>query len=126
MEDLNRVFVYGTLKSGNRVRGIDSFVPDSQASLIGKAETRPEFSLWDLGAFPAASQGKDSIIGEVWSVDEETFAYLDAIEGYPDFYDRRIIKTSKGDAWIYFIKDVEMYTGVKQIPSQNGKIEWLR
>jgi len=126
MENLNRVFVYGTLKSGNRVRGIDSFVPDSQASLIGKAETQPKFSLWDLGAFPAASQGEDSIIGEVWSVDEETFAYLDAIEGYPDFYDRRIIETSKGDAWIYFIKDVEMYTGVKQIPGQNGKVEWLR
>ena len=92
--------------------------------LIGKAETQlnPVYGF----RCRCGVQGEDSIIGEVWSVDEETFAYLDAIEGYPDFYDRRIIETSKGDAWIYFIKDVEMYTGVKQIPGQNGKVEWLR
>ena len=45
-----KVFVYGTLKSGGRVRGLDQF---DGASVVGEAVTSDAlYSLFDLGSFP--------------------------------------------------------------------------
>jgi gamma-glutamylcyclotransferase (GGCT)/AIG2-like uncharacterized protein YtfP len=110
----HRVFVYGTLKKGNSIRGLDRF---GNAELVDRAVTAEStYSLYDLGAFPAVSlAGHNKIQGEVWNVDDETFAVLDQIEGYPDFYHRIKIATTAGTAWIYYIPDVHEYQGATQI-----------
>ncbi|TQF11040.1 gamma-glutamylcyclotransferase [Myxococcus llanfairpwllgwyngyllgogerychwyrndrobwllllantysiliogogogochensis] len=82
-----RVFVYGTLLSGEPnhrlLRG---------ARLIGPARTRPRFTLHDYGPFPAlASGGKHAIEGEVYEVDALMLAALDRLEGHPRFYERTSI-----------------------------------
>ena len=60
--------------------------------------------MFDLGAYPAVSQnGNDVIHGEVYAVPEATFIELDALEGYPDFYDRIQVTTSFGLAWMYVV-----------------------
>ena len=60
--------------------------------------------MFDLGAYPAVTQnGNDVIHGEVYAVSEDTFNELDALEGYPDFYDRIQITTSFGRAWMYVV-----------------------
>ena len=47
---MNRVFVYGTLKSGGEIRGLNQF---EDAVIVGKAKTQyPDYDMADLGAFP--------------------------------------------------------------------------
>ncbi|QDF03377.1 gamma-glutamylcyclotransferase family protein [Myxococcus xanthus] len=82
-----RVFVYGTLLSGEPnhrlLRG---------ARLIGPARTQPRFTLHDYGPFPAlASRGKHAVEGEVYEVDAHMLAALDRLEGHPRFYKRTSI-----------------------------------
>ncbi|RJS13940.1 gamma-glutamylcyclotransferase, partial [Corallococcus sp. H22C18031201] len=79
-----RVFVYGTLLSGQPnhhiLRG---------AQLVGVARTRAAFGLFDYGPFPAlASGGRHTVVGEVYEVDALTLAELDTLEGHPHFYKR--------------------------------------
>jgi gamma-glutamylcyclotransferase (GGCT)/AIG2-like uncharacterized protein YtfP len=106
----NKVFVYGTLKSGNTTRGMQYF---EGAEFLGDAVTSDNlFDIVDLGSFPAVTQGKFKIKGEVYEVDEETGEYLDAIEGYPNFYNRKVISvnvaSAKIQAWVYFIDKVQI------------------
>ena len=117
----NLVFVYGTLKKGNQTRGLDGF---ANAEFVGTAiTTYAIYSLYDLGAFPAVTlKGNNKIQGEAWLVDDETMNILDRIEGYPDFYNRTQIATTKGDAWIYYIPNIAEYPGVTQITAEPGQI----
>lgn len=94
---MHRVFVYGTLRAGER-----------NASWLGDAEhesaasTAPCFTLLDTGSYPAAlDYGRTPITGDIYRVDPATLARLDTLEGYPVFYTRREINTSAGPAWIY-------------------------
>ena len=116
------VFVYGTLKSGGEVRGLNQF--GDGANIVGKAKTTyPDYDMADLGAFPGVFlNGEFHIEGEVWEVDEETLKDLDAIEGYPDFYKRQITHTDKGKAWMYYL-DGEMYEGYKGIRGPGTQVE---
>ena len=93
-----KVFVYGTLKSGGEIRGLHQFV--GGAVIVGKAYTTyPDYSMIDLGAFPGVLKGgRHKIQGEVWEVDQDTFEDLDAMEGYPEFYNRELTETTQGRA----------------------------
>lgn len=110
----NKVFVYGTLKGGNQLRGMNKF---ANATLVDDATTSDaEYSLYDLGAFPAVSMGgKNRIQGEVWQVDADIMQQLDYIEGYPEFYDRKKINTTAGEAWVYYIPHIQEYQNVTAI-----------
>ncbi|NVJ28594.1 gamma-glutamylcyclotransferase [Myxococcus sp. AM011] len=82
-----RVFVYGTLLSGE---------PNHRllcgARLVGLARTLPRFTLYDYGPFPAlASRGKHAVEGEMYEVDALMLAALDRLEGHPRFYQRTSI-----------------------------------
>ena len=107
---MHKVFVYGTLKTGNEVRGLEAMGID--ATPLGKAYTTyPDYSMMDLGAFPAVTMnGKYKIQGEVWEVDDVGLETLDAIEGYPTFYSRTPTHTTQGKAWMYFL-DPNKYQG---------------
>jgi gamma-glutamylcyclotransferase (GGCT)/AIG2-like uncharacterized protein YtfP len=119
---VNNVFVYGTLKSQNTVRGLHMF---PGARLICETRTAdPFFDMADLGCFPAAKPGGTSYLrGELWEVDDETLAYLDEIEGYPDFYRRQIIETDDGAAWMYYLP-INDYREQAIRPDENNEIEW--
>ncbi len=126
MTSEHTVFVYGTLKRGNRTRGLDS-IPGAQ--FVGAATTaQAEFTLWDLGAYPAAQMGgHNRIQGEVWQVNDQVFQMLDDIEGYPVFYSRAQINTTQGPAWIYHIPDIQDYTGAEPVQGTQqpeATVEW--
>jgi gamma-glutamylcyclotransferase (GGCT)/AIG2-like uncharacterized protein YtfP len=126
---MNKVFVYRTLKSGGKVRGLDSF---GGSTIVGKAKTTyPDYEMSDLGAFPGVFlNGKFHIEGEVWEVDDETMDQLDAIEGYPDFYSRQLTHTTQGKAWMYFLdaKSYKDYAGVRgnQVIEDGDTLRWQR
>ena len=54
MEETIKIFVYGTLKSGNSTRGLDSpQFADVEKTKLGIAKTTSsKFNMVDLGAFP--------------------------------------------------------------------------
>lgn len=122
---INKVFVYGTLKKGNTLRGIDKF---GDAEFVGNATTtKSDYNMYTLGAFPAVTMnGEHSVTGEVWEVDQETFQVLDQIEGYPDFYDRSIISTTAGDAWMYHITDIGNFRAEQLSPTRTGVLAWIK
>jgi len=128
----NKVFVYGTLKSGNKVRGLHMF---PGAEFIGDATTDQKFHMLDLGSFPGVrisnkQQPSLSIAGQVFDVSDETFAQLDAIEGYPVFYDRKQVNTSKGKAWMYILPNNGEYDDYfthdesDRIELNNSTVSW--
>jgi len=83
------IFVYGTLKRGERSNGI---LIGQQ--FLGPAQTEPRYRLYDCGRHPALVHDSDNgvaVQGEVWQVSEETLQKLDEYEGVPDYFSRRPI-----------------------------------
>ena len=63
-----------------------------------------EYTMLNLGMYPALIlEGETPITVEVYDVDEDVFQSLDWLEGYPNYYNRKLINTQAGEAWIYFL-----------------------
>ena len=108
---MNKIFVYGTLKQHQPNFAI---IKSGIFCGVGRLDKSYELRMVSMGSFPALiPSGKNSpqeIIGEIWSVDDESFKNVDYLEGYPSFYDREqfIILDSADKAhtcWVYFIPD---------------------
>jgi gamma-glutamylcyclotransferase (GGCT)/AIG2-like uncharacterized protein YtfP len=102
MSERVRVFVYGTLLSGEpNHRLLDD------RDLVGPARTEARFTLFNFGAFPAMVEGGETAVtGEVYEVDAQTLARLDRLEGHPKFYCRQPIKLEGGgDAIAYLVPE---------------------
>jgi gamma-glutamylcyclotransferase (GGCT)/AIG2-like uncharacterized protein YtfP len=112
-----QVFVYGTLLTGE----YNNYWLNTAEKVCD--QVIEGFWMVNLGSFPACipvENDKGTILGEVWKVDDKTFARLDRLEGYPHFYDRKEVETSAGKAWIYCITDDKM-NGVQVITSGSWK-----
>lgn len=104
----HRVVVYGTLKEGlhnHRVlskRGTHFF--------CGRHVIPSGFKMYDLGAFPALVKDKEGSLvhTEVYEVDDDTFKDLDTLEGFPQFYSRKLIPTPYGEGWVYYVEGRDM------------------
>ncbi len=105
------VFVYGTLKRGQRnaplLRG---------AELLGRHRTAACYWMYQFDDYPAVCEnGRHAIHGEVYRVSDEQMQMLDDLEWYPHFYQRIEIPTPHGDAWMYVV-DRELCRGRKRVP----------
>lgn len=108
-----RVFVYGSLLSGERNH---HFLARSQH--IGEARTRPMYTLFDLGAYPAlVAEGTTSITGEIYEVDEATLAELDRLEGHPRLYQRTPIILANNTPVVTYLMDAARVEGCTPITS---------
>jgi len=96
------VAVYGSLRQGlhnHRVLG--------DSPMVGMGSVNG-FGLYSLGAYPAiSSDGKHvPVVVELYEVDNISMSRLDRLEGYPSYYNRRIVDVHTEDgiqkAWIYF------------------------
>ena len=95
------VFVYGSLKFGY---GNDHILDDSK--FVGEFVTDDDYTMYDLGAFPAILKDGDTAIhGELYNVNSDVLNSLDALEGVPTFYHREMVETSHGKAIIYVLSD---------------------
>ncbi|HYN79683.1 MAG TPA: gamma-glutamylcyclotransferase family protein [Lamprocystis sp. (in: g-proteobacteria)] len=96
----HRVFVYGTL-----LRGEVNHHLLAGARFLGPHRTDPCFCLLRVGAYPGVVRaGGDAIRGEVFQVDTAGLRRLDRLEEYPRLYDRQLILTPYGRAWIYLYR----------------------
>lgn len=101
LEESNLVFVYGTLKQGYGNHRLLT-----EAEKLGTAIVQ-DVTLYDMGFPVAIDSDGDFVTGEVYRVDdEETMQRLDWLEGYPSFYDRKLVDTEHGQAWMYFQTEV--------------------
>jgi gamma-glutamylcyclotransferase (GGCT)/AIG2-like uncharacterized protein YtfP len=113
---INLVAVYGTLRAGfgNNARCL-------KTSEHLTTETVKGLGMVSLSAFPAVYTSKDpdkEITIEVWRTPSDAVNQgLDSLEGYPGFYHRKLIDTSQGKAWIYFI---DTYTDESPNQVENG------
>jgi gamma-glutamylaminecyclotransferase len=92
-----RVFVYGTLRRGEVNHHLLA-----GAKYLGNHRTEPRFTMYDLGAYPGLGRGGSTMVaGEVYQVSEAVLCRLDRLEDYPRLYDRVLIASPYGRAWIY-------------------------
>ena len=80
------LFVYGTLKRGQRNHGLLN-----GQRFIQQARTAPIYRLFDQGEYPCLVKSKAgvSIEGEVYLIDEATLARVDVLEDAPKLYQRK-------------------------------------
>jgi gamma-glutamylaminecyclotransferase len=97
------VFAYGTLKRGH---GNHRQLED--ATFLGEAVTAASYAL-HVDGLPMVDRNNpvSPIHGELYLVDDATFADLDRLEGHPLFYRRFLTRVSLVDgtvkaAWMYF------------------------
>ena len=140
MEKTIKIFVYGTLKSGNSTRGLDGFgLEDVEKRKLGIASTtESKFNMVDLGSFPGVViNGEYDIIGEVWEGGEDFLDLCDSIEGHQkdkhkNFYHRDLVKTTEGPAYIYHLDPWywsdygDDYENVDSITLSNNTLTWKR
>lgn len=133
-----KIFVYGTLKSGNKTRGLDSKgFEHVQMEKIGQAVTTDsKFNMADLGSFPGVIiNGTHDIVGEVWEGGEDFLQLCDSIEGHQgdklkNFYHRDLVNTTEGKAFIYHLDPWywsdygDDYENVPSITLSNNKLTW--
>jgi gamma-glutamylcyclotransferase (GGCT)/AIG2-like uncharacterized protein YtfP len=107
------LFVYGSLKQGFHNA---SYL--GGARFLGAHTTAALYSMYDFGTYPAVSTGGSTcIVGEVYEIDDQHLAATDQLEWYPDYYQRILIETGHGEAWMYVIgehlcADKKMLLGV--------------
>ena len=106
------VAVYGSLREGlgnHRVIRHDT-VRQADGVIEGV------FNMYSLGAFPALSLSDTptDIVVEVYEVADAAQAQsLDWLEGYPSFYDRKVVTLADGrECWVYFIHDLTQHQGL--------------
>ena len=94
------LFVYGTLKKGFRNQ---TYLHG--AIFMGEHRTHECYSMYDFNTYPAVSErGGDAISGEVYRINPNHLAAIDALECCPEFYQRISISTPFGEAWMYIVE----------------------
>lgn len=125
MGQKHHVFVYGSLLSG--LHNNDHLKGQLR---VGEAQTNEKFIMLSFGAYPGLidpieTEEGTSIVGELWSVDEDGLKLLDHLECIPDLYDRRQIglmitdgdlRGSKTSAWCYFYVGGEELRHLQAVP----------
>lgn len=96
-----RVAVYGTLR-----RAGGNYWLLRNAKFLGMYNTPPEWTMYSYGCPVIVPEGNTSIVTEVYEIDDKMLDSLDTLEGYPYHYNRKIIDTDYGPAYIYFQKSV--------------------
>lgn len=89
------IFVYGTLKRGERNHGLLA-----RAEFIGGAFTEPKYRLIDCGPYPALVEHSEqpmAIGGEVYRIDEAILRELDRLEDEGRLYRRAVIEAQMID-----------------------------
>ncbi len=121
------VFVYGTLKKGQRNHHI---LETGNAKFIGATVTKEEKFL--MHVFESVSSpgkftpgvflnGAGKISGELYEVNSKTLCELDRLEGLGEKYDRMsVILSNDMQAWIYIER-----AGNRSPQNNSGQIEYL-
>lgn len=131
-KNYHRLFVYGTLKQGERLHGT---LHSSPYSGTGRLQG---YIMLHLGHFPgivrapADAEGW-TVYGEIYDVDDHTLAVIDGIEGHPTYYERKEVTLDGiGKSWTYVQPEKELWENRMYIPSGRwngsgvGTFKWTK
>ena len=108
-----RIFVYGSLRRGF---GNHSLLHD--AKFIGDGWV-PGFTMYSLGAYPMCTDGVGAVFAEAYEIDDKILSRLDALEGYPAFYNRKQVMAEisypDSPSYLHFVRGW-IYYGRQQLP----------
>jgi gamma-glutamylcyclotransferase (GGCT)/AIG2-like uncharacterized protein YtfP len=111
--DRHELFVYGTLMRGEHHHDVML-----EAEFVREAETLPAYELVLIDYFPAMLEGGQTrVCGELYRVDGETLARLDALEEVPHYYIRARIALADGQSADTYVMPRERARGAVRIPS---------
>ncbi|XP_003729532.1 putative gamma-glutamylcyclotransferase CG2811 [Strongylocentrotus purpuratus] len=115
----NRVFVYGTLKTGQPNHSMIPGAGSVRCRFFGTGKTETKWPLviatkYNIPFLLDCEGEGHNVYGEVYEVDDDLLAHLDEVEGCPDSYERRKIvigmdKIADGsepntlDCWCYLL-----------------------
>jgi gamma-glutamylcyclotransferase (GGCT)/AIG2-like uncharacterized protein YtfP len=106
-----RIFVYGTLLSGEPNHRLLT-----EARYVGEAATETGFALYDLGAYPGMVQTESGQVeGELYEVDAATLDRLDALEGHPHLYRRSPVTLASAERAEAYLLTAEQVAGRPQL-----------
>lgn len=117
---MTRIFVYGSLKSGERIH-------DALKGSIMIGPGRIAGAIFNLGAYPAVvlpdeiptAMGRTCgfVSGEMYECKPSTIQNLDRIEGHPVYYERKPVDelTTGMEVWAYFLTLKILPTNAKLI-----------
>lgn len=96
-----KLFVYGTLRRGERAHGLLRGAP-----FVAQATTAPRFMLVEMpGDYPALTEGGCSaVVGEIYSVDDGLLRELDPYEDVPELYLRVLQQIGDHACWLYLLR----------------------
>ena len=107
------LFVYGTLRAGEPSHHLLAAAP-----CLAEASTDRAFELVSLGDYPAmVAGGRTAVVGELYQVDAEILARLDAFEDHPHLYRRQPIALADGRAVEAYLLPRARARGLPRIPS---------
>lgn len=121
------VAVYGSLR-----QGMHNHYVLERSEYIGSFNSEPMFTMYNVNdRYPAViNEGSNSIVMEVFSASKEVQKKLDYLEGYsPNFeksdnyYNKEIIETPYGKAFIYFFNND--YSKLEKIESGDWS-SWIK
>jgi len=88
------------------------------AASLGPAKTKPAYDLFDLGPYPALTDGgTTAVVGEVVEVTVPMLAALDLHEEVPRLFERRPIELDDGRSVDAYLLDREKVRGRRRIRS---------
>ena len=108
-DEVQRVAAYGTLKHGHcnhgylrgcKIVGVQRISGFKMYPIVENFQGEPS-------GFPVCVPNEPNdnydVHVEIYEINDDDLAGLDRLEGYPDFYNRKLIATNSGDAWLYYL-----------------------
>ena len=96
------LFVYGTLKRGQR-----NYFRIADQEFLGEVVTAPGYRVFDLGPHPGLVRDAVSglaVRGELFAVSDRCLAELDAFEEVPTWFVRDLIEVDGHEqVWAYYV-----------------------
>jgi len=110
------VFVYGTLKSDQRA----AYMLED-ATFVAHAVTVDRYCMRGGTGFPVVLPGDDGhVVGEVWRVDDDTFASLDRMESNGHMYQRQQVSVCDDSGSYAEVFKAWMYIGMGGVRRWRG------
>ena len=129
MRRCNKVFVYGSLRRGQRYRPLVEALVTTSREAVTRGRIYHFASHGSRGEFPYMTEEHGSVVGEVLTFRDMTKALqiLDRLEDHPALYLRRLVRTrytdgARGRAWAYFIVPAKA-PGGRWVPTGDWVLE---
>jgi gamma-glutamylcyclotransferase (GGCT)/AIG2-like uncharacterized protein YtfP len=117
-ETTSRLFVYGTLLSGERDHSLLN-----GSWRLDVVSTEPVFELHDIGAYAAmVPGGRTAILGELYALDLQTLADIDVRRQVPILFQRVQIRLADGSQVGSYVMDPEQVRGRRRL----GHGDWRK